>query len=383
VLPCPPACPEFVTFGSVYPVNFFNLIVFGDFNASWTRVAGRVAVGGNLTITTFAEIGRGLFKPELSCFDTFDEVWLNQLIVGGSITWDRGKVFSGNILVGTEFSNNQTISENLAEGCELLLNSTLLNFDDLKNSLQSLSEDLFGLEQTVLNVSLNEDSGELVIWLDNSEKFLTFGSDGKFVEVIHVDADVLLGARNVTIFENLDDDHLFNTSAVIVFNVLGEVCGFDRLDFYNAEPWSNRIIWNFVNCTNMTIVDTSIMGSVLAVNANVTNATGLVFGTVIVNNLTLGSFFEFEWERFDGCQVLPPEVPEICEVLCLPAPINTNNTQCDCLRFFDSSFDQVGPALTSLGDCMSDIIAQVCVTAGSDRPACNRCAHDCCRPNIL
>jgi choice-of-anchor A domain-containing protein len=381
VEPCPPACPPEITLSFVDPVDLFNVIVFGDFEASWTRIAGRAAIGGNFTITRFAEIAWGLFRPELSCFNAGNEVFLFQLIVGDSIDWNRGKVFSGSIVVGNEFPNNGSILSSLANGCELIQNATLLNFGELQTNLFNVSFNLSLLDQTVLNVSVDINS-QLVITLPSEPRAVTFGPDGKLAVVVHVDASLLLTATSIVV--SPDFDQFFNESIVLVFNVQGEACGFNKLDMYNLQPWKNRTIWNFPDCTNMTINDTAIMGSVLAVNANVRDATGLIYGTFIVNNFTAGSFFEFEWARFEGCQELPPEFPEICEVICLPPPPNANTTQCACLESYGTTFEQLNPVLDNFGLCLADIITRVCIDLPShhERPQCNRCAHDCCRAHI-
>jgi len=369
--PPPTACPEFLTFSSIYPLNLFNVIVFEHFQANYTFIEGRIAVGGHFTIFNFTQIGKGLFKPELSCFNVLDDVWLNQLIVGGSIQWDSGKLYSGNIIVGGDFLHNNAIVSSLAPGCELIHDQSLLNFTSLRIRVEDLSNQIFSLEHTIHNVSLT--SSQLVIWIEENRD-LTFNFGDTFAEVIEVDASDLLQARSIVI----NPDGFFNSSSVIVFNVAGSQCGFHNLNMFNLEPFKNKILWNFPHCTHMTILNTAIMGSVLAPQADVRGATGLIFGTMIVKVFHVGYFFEFYWEQFNGCSHLPPQIPPICEVICLPPP---PGDQCNCLEDFNSSLNSVNPDTNTQGRCQSNIISSVCshLDHSSDKPDCVHCAHDCCR----
>src|SRR4249919_3733795 len=70
--------------------NDFSAFVLHDFNASYSDVEGRVAVGGNAKITGYA-IGNHLANSN----GTRDD-----LIVGGNLEFTNGQVFFGNTVYG-------------------------------------------------------------------------------------------------------------------------------------------------------------------------------------------------------------------------------------------------------------------------------------------
>ena len=68
----------------------YSAFILGDMNVRYSDIGGRVAVGGNATITGYS-IGTGLTDSN----GTRDD-----LIVGGNVDFTNGQIFNGNVVHG-------------------------------------------------------------------------------------------------------------------------------------------------------------------------------------------------------------------------------------------------------------------------------------------
>ena len=68
----------------------YSAFILGDFHGQYSDIQGRLAVGGNATITGYS-VGTGLTDSD----GTRDDV-----IVGGNIDYTNGQVFNGNVVYG-------------------------------------------------------------------------------------------------------------------------------------------------------------------------------------------------------------------------------------------------------------------------------------------
>lgn len=92
---------------------------------------------------------------------------------------------------------------------------------------------------------------------------------GADVEVINVPADVLLNARA------LDVSGSFADNATVIVNVVGSPCGVQDVDLTSLAPLRSSLLWNFVNCTRLTLSGVAVQGTVWAPRATVTAANGM------------------------------------------------------------------------------------------------------------
>lgn len=67
----------------------YNVLTFGNYTQAAVDVTGRLAVGGDLTVSNFA-VGMALTGAPTG----------TSLIVGGNLDWRSGSVFAGDIRVG-------------------------------------------------------------------------------------------------------------------------------------------------------------------------------------------------------------------------------------------------------------------------------------------
>ena len=74
------------------------------------------------------------------------------------------------------------------------------------------------------------------------------------------------------------------TDTILVFNIFGKASGIRSM---NQEVLSNyTVIFNFPEATTLDIRDVGVRGLILAPYANISNATGVVWGNVYARELT-------------------------------------------------------------------------------------------------
>ncbi|HEY1068657.1 MAG TPA: collagen-binding domain-containing protein, partial [Pirellulales bacterium] len=104
----------------------FNLFVFDDMSHQYTDVGGRIAVGGNATVTGYG-VGTAIGNSN----GTRDD-----FIVGGNLTYSNGQVYSGNVVVGG--NANVSSSANILNGS--LRQDSVIDFDAAELALQAQSQ---------------------------------------------------------------------------------------------------------------------------------------------------------------------------------------------------------------------------------------------------
>ncbi|MFE4108700.1 choice-of-anchor A family protein [Almyronema epifaneia] len=273
--------------------NDYNVFVFGDMNQS-SDSEGRVAVGGNATFSNFG-IGDRLDNSQGS--DT-------RLVVGGNLTYNGGQVFGGGAIVGGQI--NTGVNFNCTPNCNVTTGN-LIDFDAAKTYLTGFSEHVGGLAVTG---STEYKWGG--IWLQGSN------SD---VNVFTINGSEFNGKS----YLNLNG---VGNDSTVVLNILGDTVNIANfgMNLGNLDP--SKVLFNFIEATQIQTTGFSFAGSVLATKANVTFNNGNVEGRFIANSVSgSGEFHNFNFEGYVPEYVPPaPEVPDAGETSTeLPPEVPGNN----------------------------------------------------------
>ena len=232
----------------------FNVFVFGDMSGSGSDVEGRLAVGGNATLTDYAV---GLKAPLTS-------PPANVLLVGGNLTFTRGSINNGNALVGGSATLSQVAVPN---GTVMQGTAPALDFSAAQSSLRS--------ESTYLATLAANGATTL------SGSTLTLSGSNPGLNIFSVSGPDLANARALVI--NVP------VGATVLVNISGTAAQVQNVDFAGVpSSLTSSILYNFSQATSLTIALANIKGSVLAPFASVMFVSGVVNGTLIAQTLSGG-----------------------------------------------------------------------------------------------
>ncbi|MGP1384688.1 MAG: choice-of-anchor A family protein [Thainema sp.] len=253
----------------------YNVFVFGDMNQS-SDAEGRVAVGGN---ATFSNFGIGDRLSNSNGADT-------RLVVGGDLTYNGGQIFGGGAVVGGQVKTN--INFNCTPNCGVTSGKPI-DFDAAKTYFTGFSDQLSDLGATG-----NTEYKWGGIWLQ--------GNSSADLNVFTIDGYKFNGSS----YLNLNG---IGSSSTVVFNILGNAVSIANFGMNLGGLDPSKVLFNFVDATQVQTTGFSFAGSVLAPNANFTFNNGNVEGQFVANSVS-GSG-EFHNISFEG-QVpdyIPPDLP--------------------------------------------------------------------------
>ncbi len=232
----------------------FNLFTFQDANLSGTEAAGRVAVGGNATLTNFG-VGYGLPNSNGSRDD---------LIVNNNLTYTNGQVLNGNLVYG----NSETLND------VTIPNGTAFQGSDFDFTAVQVNETV---ESSVL--AARPDNGQV----QSANGTLSLLGTDPTINVFTVPGDLLANASTVTITAP--------QGSVVIINVSGTSDQIENLGLTLSGTDNQHVVWNFSQATSLNISGVEVAGSVLAPLANVSFNSGGLDGTLVANSVTGGGEF--------------------------------------------------------------------------------------------
>ena len=241
--------------------NDFSAFILGNLNVFNSDVQGRLAVGGNASLTAYA-VGDQLSDSN----GTRDD-----LIVGGNLSFTNGQLFFGNAVHGGtgNFGSFGVPNGTTRQG-------TVLDFNAAGNELRALADSYAEMPAT----------GTLV---DQFGTIILNGRAGQ--NVFNVPASVLWNANDLRIKAP--------AGASVIVNVTG---GEARMQFmgYHLEGGVDKegVILNFPQATKVTLQGIGIFGNVLAPRAFVDFSNGQLNGTLVAES----------WSGY-GQVNLPPQPP--------------------------------------------------------------------------
>lgn len=238
----------------------FNLFVLKDMQVSSSDTEGRVAVGGNATLTSYS-VG----FPHASASDV-------NLVVGGDLTATNGSTVGETIVGGTSSFTGWSTAGLQPSGTPLPV-----DFAAEGARLTALSGLLDGYAD-VGTLSFNDPA------CASRNCQTTFQSATSGLNVFHLDG---AKASNTNTFN-------FNLApgAMVLVNVSGSFGHiFDAGIFVNGvqiDNWNNgvasQILWNFADAEDLSFHGIAMIGSVLAPNADYLGGWGSLNGQLVVKN---------------------------------------------------------------------------------------------------
>jgi|GEM_PF-3248001 len=249
------------------PLSDFNLIVFGD-HQSGSNVWGRVAVGGNMAGNAI-DVGTRL-TPSGSFAGT------DVLLVGGNIN-------AGINLQAGDLRHGGTRNGHLnfnggGPGVQSAIFDT-----NAASIVAGMESEVRSFSSQLWSQSSNSSAG--VGHVSNVFTLTTGAGTAGGTAVFNIDAGVLSSSQwsNITLNNAAG-------AATIVINVdasnTGGYVGFTagNIDANTFRDIAGDIIWNFFNADTI-VVHREVFGSMLGVNAHLTNTTNLN-GSIAVNSFT-------------------------------------------------------------------------------------------------
>lgn len=277
----------------------FNAFVFENFTGSNSDIQGRLAAGGNVSLTNY-KVG-----------DELPSTGQDVVVAGGNLNFQNGQVFNGNVVVSVKSSGAYNIlNGSLTQGA-----TVPVDFAAEKTYLTNLSARL----------SQQTTTGTLTEAWDGG--FLLSGDGNSATQIFNLTADQLKRTNTFKFKNNVTNSP---ENATFVFNISGSAASmsnFDMREFQNALGLSSdNVLFNFYQATDLSIGSIGVKGSILAPLANVSTDYGHIDGTLIANSVT--GHLEFHDIPFEGEDDVPtpptpptppPTVPEPGTILLLGA----------------------------------------------------------------
>ncbi len=229
----------------------FNVFILGDATQQNADTQGRLAVGGNATLTNY-DVGLTLGGPVGAA-----------LVVGGNLTYTNGAVHDGDATYGGTLA--QTFVAFPQGGT--FRQETPLDFAAAGSQLRTLSSYYATLPA---NGTTTVRNGVITLT----------GTDPR-LDVFSVSGDAVAGASGLAIDAPAGATVLVNVSGSAVTLANG---GFDNL----TGVTSAHVLFNFAQATSLTLSNVDVGGSILAPSAAITFLPSLVTGALVGASLSSG-----------------------------------------------------------------------------------------------
>lgn len=247
----------------------FNAVIFGNLNATAGDTEGRLAVGGNLTASSYAVGPNAPADPSA-----------NSLVVGGNLNAMGGwQVFNGNTKYGGTLIN----APSMVAPYTLQQASNVYDFAGRKSEFISISNALAGLA---------DNGSQLYQWTTYT---LTGTSSG--LNVFNVDAANWAAASNRIIDAP--------TGSTVLINVLGANGSLSNGMALQGGIDRTRVMFNYSEATTLNFSNIAVEGSVLAPNAFLTLSGGNINGISVLDGALTQNGGEFHNWTFNGSAPVP------------------------------------------------------------------------------
>lgn len=226
------------------PLGTFD--IFLDFSRARVILTSHVA---------FCSYSAGDQLPAHTC-SAADDSYV--VVSGGSVTFTgQGRIYNGNIAFGGAANVDAGVFE---PGCAAKQASPV-DFVAAKEALVRKSA----------KVCKKAPTGTFTT--ESQKASLAF--TGKKTEYVDFTCDQLANITDFGAPAGLKDN------ATMVFNVRGgPACAVKEMNMEALRPYAPMILWNFCEATTIDIHGVGVYGSILAPTADISNATGVVWGQV-------------------------------------------------------------------------------------------------------
>jgi len=243
------------------PADGFTIFTIESYQANNTDCTGRIAVGGPATYNNFG-VGSDLINSD----GTRDD-----LIVAGSLSWNNGQSFNGNVQVTGSANMNNVGMPNGIVG-----SSVSIDFEDAERDLQELSDALF-LETA--NGSVSNSWGQLNMTGTDPDMNIFYLSQS--------DLNPLWG-MSITVPQGSSVLVNVNHHAMQLNNFQPVLNGCDASDVLFNFPIANSVQMNSIGW----------QGTILAPSANIQFNNGQIDGALVCR--TIQGNGESHHAPFDG-----------------------------------------------------------------------------------
>jgi choice-of-anchor A domain-containing protein len=245
--------PYTVAAGSAFGVaQSFNALVFQDFTANYSDVEGKLAAGGNITVSGYsvgALLESGLTGPSV--------------LAAGSISYQNGAVYGGDMVAGADTSNvTDSVISGLGSGYGLYsyVSPLPVDFAAIETELTATSQALAAL---TANAEVISQWGGLYMTANCTDSLQVFAVDG----------ETLLASHTFSV-----DTSCAPADATYVFNISGTDTGLTNMGMQSLSALADHVVYNFYEATALTLAGVSVEGSILAPAADIENPQGVIRG---------------------------------------------------------------------------------------------------------
>ncbi len=231
----------------------FNLFVIHNANLKNADAQGKIAVGGNATLTGGFSVGDQLSSSSQ----------LNVLIVGDTLRYSNGVVYNGNVVYGdTAFVSSLSIPDgSLIKGSPIDFSKISLQLADISRQWKLLPA----------NGSVNFNSGKL-----------TLSGANDSLNVFWIKPEDLISSNDMEI--------ITPAGSTVLVNVSGDSLSWQgNLSLTGTDQ--TKVIFNFFEASYLNISGIEIKGSLLAPFASVNFNSGVAYGNFVAYDITGGGQF--------------------------------------------------------------------------------------------
>ena len=275
--------------------NDYNVFVFGDMSLSNTDAEGRVAVGGNATLSNYG-VGANITPlPPANTDPSF--------VIGGNVNVTAGSNASGNTVVDP---SSTIINYTMGNPNGLLIEGTPIDFAEAERYLKCASN--------FWSTLVPNGTGEVVY-----NQLNLIGTD-ETLNVFSLDSGNLYGT-GISLAQLNGINIIAPLSATILINVDGTAIQYGSYQIFRngtaaTRENARRILWNFPQALTWSNSTTAIYGSVLAPFAAANTTFSQINGNIIFDSFSGNA--ESHNELFIG------ELPEA--TLCLLTTTTSSTT---------------------------------------------------------
>jgi choice-of-anchor A domain-containing protein len=234
--------------------NGYNLFVSQHAKLYNSDVEGRVAVGGNVHLSSYSV---GLKLGYSKCRDPFT-VNSALVVAGGKITWSTGRPEGGNTVSTTYDVNGAAHNAIAANRCDIMKTTA----DDVNLLLNSVRSDVYALRNHLAGMPVNTQ----VEYKFNG--VFVKCSSGVANHVVHLDGSKLLYSTYMMV------SNCGNYQSMII-NVSGAKAGFNNFGF-PADVIASKTVFNFFAATELVLNGVGVKGHILAIDAAIYGGNGVV-----------------------------------------------------------------------------------------------------------
>ncbi|TVQ58808.1 MAG: choice-of-anchor A family protein [Phycisphaerales bacterium] len=249
----------------------FNALIFGSVHYQNTDFEGRLAAGGSVFLQNMA-IGSKLANSSGARDD---------LIVGGSLQWVNGQVFSGNI----RYAGAAALTGVGLPGGSAYQAPAPFDFNAARAQAEQSSALWSGLTIT--------GSTTVTPW-----NAITLSGAASGLNVFHLSGAALAKAVSLSIAAP--------TGSTVLINVDGSSASMKNFGFFLSGVEDRDILFNFYEADTLNMSSVGVKGSVFAPFADVIFNNGSMDGSLVASSLTGTGEFHHRQFRGDLPQIPAP-----------------------------------------------------------------------------